>query len=1553
MLSATFGNIDLVTLAQSDLMNWDGNTNSGTVPSSGNTSSSSSTAQPQQHRNVRELLNYASAAAAASGLSSGNKNSGMDSSGNCSSGSTKTSVQSFSEAEMKALMDMFVQIMGISMDSPNGNSSTNGEGGSDSNSTSNSNNKTSSNSKASSSKGGAGGNSSSATVSFARESLSRMNMAAAAAAAAANNSSRGGGTSSTSSNGSNPFPVFSMMFGGQGNNNGPNSNSNNEGNSTMPSGNGGMISPPPGGWPPGAAAAAAAAVAAATSSGGLSSASLSVPMQLGLPYPHGFGPGTYGDAAEWLQDEIHGNFDPEDDDDDDEEEEGLLSDRDKVGDDVNDEDEDESDDLPDLIFDPVDQEEELPSSVGGAACDGTANHAVPQDRVSGLVATLKNRQQRINAMLSSVADDPVQQSSSSSSFNNAKSKNKNNVNNKSKCDNKREITVTEESFMEKYLQNHPSSTAAAELLREEEEAAAACMDNEEEERARRAAKKREKKNRKKEKAKREAAIKAAQAAQKRREKTINSWRSRVVTACSGGELGKLDALLSENPLKENGRNNNHHSQNFDPDILREAGGRHVSPEEEINQNMEWLLPSCIAKVVGGGRVQNNQNVVSIGQKARIKLGMFVMRMAFHVVFITGKSGRTALHIAAFAGDASFVQLVVAQNRRIGESDEKVNENDNKDRGDRRKIPKRCLDVLCDDLGWSPLHFAVVGGWIDVVEELLAGGCNIHRCTEPTLTCRKSNGKGVTARELIEIIRGEKHVTSLECKGDGLYEVIENSSSGGTEDRKKYKTALEQLSSRLSDVEKHGYTPLDRSKKSSRTENKSNSVKSAQETNKVIMSSSATSTSNQDNSKSKKKKKKKKKNAASEVIDETKSNVSNSPAIQEDAVDPLVLAMLAMGFTDEQIHAALDACGGTDRATADDLVSWILENQGCGESSSVRQTDSRLSEDDSNSRSKPNIIPNLSITPVNTIQHLQHRVSQAQKEAAEAAMRETEAKAAAERLAAKREEQRRIRMEWNNREQQRQKENAKAKLAEEVERSRRLEIERSKALAQRVAKQRAAMLLQQDPTLAQSQLSVHEGPISVAGNNNVGSTPLFSSTLYPGSTPGVSHHVEPYPASDIRSNAVSTQIPPYQHHMMGMNPPFAQVPTYNNEPDAEGVETTSGRYGPSYDSSPAIPIEEMDRGVENVSKHSPQAELNVNGFDFPELGKEKGTPPSTPEKSGSKSNEILISQETLSPGGVSMQKSTQSISILDSTPGKFMGQSHSSSKMLYPQSTPPFDSNPLGEIRATAREFVPTTFTPGSITADNGISNTTHFAASMSSQPVPPGLSVVSTGSNNGDPESSLLQSCGGSLMPLESASKVNSLLPPQSSILPPHTTSAFDPTSMASPYQISNTVLDKPITNSATHSPVPSTTSSITGFSASVGDENFVQRIESTMSYENNHVEGNTRTPSFLEPSLLGASPSLPLAGTGLPGSTLANSSDTAATSGLTGSNIWGGGGGGSSASNFGSFSGFNFAEKSNSDIGAFQTSIGAATLGSNKKENKPSDTWTSCVPPNIGKSIW
>jgi hypothetical protein len=127
---------------------------------------------------------------------------------------------------------------------------------------------------------------------------------------------------------------------------------------------------------------------------------------------------------------------------------------------------------------------------------------------------------------------------------------------------------------------------------------------------------------------------------------------------------------------------------------------------------------------------------------------------------------------------------------------------------------------------------------------------------------------------------------------------------------------------------------------------------------------------------------------------------------EDFSDPLVTALLGMGFANDVILAAVKACGGSSRATADDLVTWILgqcadsgDAATIGVSSSDGPSIGEKSSDDVNSRT--DIVP---------------KALDEESRAIDEKQRQEEA---ARRLAEKREEQRRRNREWNNREQARQ------------------------------------------------------------------------------------------------------------------------------------------------------------------------------------------------------------------------------------------------------------------------------------------------------------------------------------------------------------------------------------------------------------------------------------------------------------------------------------------------------------------------------------------------------
>ena len=458
-----------------------------------------------------------------------------------------------------------------------------------------------------------------------------------------------------------------MMFGsGGGNTNKNNSNTNK--NKNMPN----VIPPPPGGWPPGAAAAAAAALAAASNGAAsvtvpIGGGSISLPLGMVASHHNAFAAASSsssssngGNAAEWMREACNFVNTQETDYDD------AASEISAV---YGSEHECEND------LDEFDNHHRMNNtrrngtSNSGSGSGSSNGKPPPQDRATGesMIETLRRQSNNPDRISSTSSPSP---SSSTAKINKER------------------------------LESDLSDAAAAELLREEEEAALKLQ--EEAEKLKRAAKKREKKNRKKEKARREATIKAAQAAQKKREKTIHSWRSRVASACLGGEVHKVDALISDNPFKETARQQ---QQQIDPEILEELGGNHLSFEEEVNQNMAWLLPSCVAK---------SRDVKPKERETRTKLGIFVIRMAFHVVFTPRQDRRSALHTACIVGDFSFVKLVT---ERVVKDEQKKN-----------------LDTLCDDMGWTPLHYAAVSGWSDIVELLLGSGCDVRAHTDPHLTC---------------------------------------------------------------------------------------------------------------------------------------------------------------------------------------------------------------------------------------------------------------------------------------------------------------------------------------------------------------------------------------------------------------------------------------------------------------------------------------------------------------------------------------------------------------------------------------------------------------------------------------------------------------------------------------------------------------------------------------------------------------------------------------------------------------------------------------------------
>ena len=270
-------------------------------------------------------------------------------------------------------------------------------------------------------------------------------------------------------------------------------------------------------------------------------------------------------------------------------------------------------------------------------------------------------------------------------------------------------------------------------------------DKNDEERAKKAAKKRERKKNRKEKAKREAAIRAEINAQRRREARITSWRSRVATACSNGEVGKLDSLLSECPFKnmskgcgttirlnasssEGGNENSKHNITEDQGGEGEASTEFDSSNDDLIHHMEWLLQSCVPK--------SNFKPTDSERDARQKLAIFIMSMCVEVIFQPFRNGRNALHVACQLGDAQFVKSVVEHVNAADSNLSSSSIENAKERSDDSKDSLTLyLDWLCEESGWSPLHYATASGSVEVIEILLAGGSNVKILTNPSLTCK--------------------------------------------------------------------------------------------------------------------------------------------------------------------------------------------------------------------------------------------------------------------------------------------------------------------------------------------------------------------------------------------------------------------------------------------------------------------------------------------------------------------------------------------------------------------------------------------------------------------------------------------------------------------------------------------------------------------------------------------------------------------------------------------------------------------------------------------------
>ncbi|KAL7539828.1 hypothetical protein ACHAXR_009646 [Thalassiosira sp. AJA248-18] len=1113
---------------------------------------------------------------------------------------------------------------------------------------------------------------------------------------------------------------------------------------------------------------------------------------------------------------------------------------------------------------------------------------------------------------------------------------------------------------------------------------------EEEKRKKKAAKKRDKKARQKERAKKESEAKAALAALKKREKAIASWRSRVVQACGssssssgmGGDGRRMDVLVGESPYK---------NYTYDPttasatlpeeDEEDDETDRPQSHEEYLIKHMDWFLTNCLQKYPSQSqyhhRHDNDEGAESAltqqpfaNNVARERLAKYILSVSLNVVMLQSPTkSRNAIHSAAYRNDADFIRWIIQSS------------DTNSSGGDKMSY----LESLCDDAGWSPLHYAIAGGAQNVVELLLKEGCNVQMRTDRSLTCfNRRRGNGITARELAIVLQSGAVDDDLTSNADILDEVVDNRIDAvSAPDKAAYMRILKVLEGRLEHVEQNGYSPPPAVP--SKVEQQQEGTTAPESSGNDTVGNSTTT-----NKKPKKKKKKQQQQQQSNTFKapsapassggepEFKSAPSDSTTDDTDHLtDPVAIALLGMGFTEDQIKSAARALGGFERATADDMVMWILgggeiaDDEGGGSGSAADQGDNAIttSEDPMNSNDNNDDTKQSPDDAVLT-KAQKKAASRAKREAEELARKNQEELAAAQRAASKREEQRRIRREWNEREQVRQAEEKAAKVAEAMERRRRAEMEKMLLLPPKggvggvlpVATVGGAAAGMGMPPVAGVHVSPggkhhhhhsgghhphHHGggggppltiiaggqkmpssankqPKSVGSNMGIPQAPTIRapkiltrpSNAPPGTLPGgqqqsvvIAGNQPLFAATSTTSGGVAKPAsPPRGGHAKPYNPSINDHHHHGHQPTAIlQKNSSSATAGPHHGHTMST-----NSGSSRIHQHAPPA---------PEYHHHPGHHHTNPASNFAYKDNPNNNAAATPPPFQNHPSQVGSGGGMSGPPGFQPGISGDTEQ-------PPVETNPMGMIRATAREFVPTSFVPTPAESNNASS--TAQVPSMSAQPatnVP-----VSTSVSSPPPPTRSLSN--------DHSAAANLLVEPMSSLLSSFgaDTSNTPPATLV-PMGVGGTMGNG--TNKDMDSTAPSAASSITGLSglpptSTMGEENITSRVGSVMTFESTSSSGGgggggIQTSSILESISYGGvdqvtSGSALGSGAGIwGGSNNVNQSASLGLAGLNFSSFMGGGGGdngGDSSQNN------NSNNDGNANIGGGSTTWGTSTGG-------------------------
>lgn len=501
------------------------------------------------------------------------------------------------------------------------------------------------------------------------------------------------------------------------------------------------------------------------------------------------------------------------------------------------------------------------------------------------------------------------------------------------------------------------------------------------------------------------------------------------------------------------------------------------------------------------------------------------------------------------------------------------------------------------------------------------------------------------------------LTSTSVILDDVENRIEHASS---RDKSDFKGILASLVQRFSDIENHGYTPPPVQ------DERMSDDSVADADNKDVgrhISSTVTSTL--------KAKKKKKKQQQESVVTATSSlseiRSTNSALDDEDLTDPVAVALLGMGFTEDQIRSAARALGGFSRATADDMVMWILGGGEIVDSGRVANTSHNLSSKKAVQKAEGAIVGKA-----------QKKAAARAKDSEEAARKRQEELTVSKRAAEKKEEQRRIRREWNEREQARHELEKNAKMMAALERRKQAEMEK-------LMPKTSILPTEMPPGVGLPSTGVLGGgkhhnsgghgppglPMTIIAGG-----PKTSAKAKGGSNMGIPQ------APTIRAPKILTRpstIPP------GMSGATGSV--HSQGPGSQPLFASAP-------SSTLLPASSLPRNIQAGKTFTPSSSQ------VPLVIHQRQKPPTTilqkpASAGGTRNNNRGQNVSATAESTPLFQNPRFDVSASVAPPGFFSGNVLPSQQSSATDSTSSnyAEVNSLGMIRATAREFVPTSFKP--------------------------------------------------------------------------------------------------------------------------------------------------------------------------------------------------------------------------------------------------------------------